>query len=120
MVEVCRFNQYRYCKFGGNCRRNHVSEMCEEIECDSKECPYRHPKQCKFYSQYGRYKFEDYCFYKHLREVSKEAVMIETLKKENKDLEERIKALEEVCNKKDREIKEKKLEIRKLIIRKGK
>ena len=61
--EVCQSNQTDFCMFRHRCRKIHINEICqEEGHCTSKECSYRHPKDCrtKGICQYG-----NDCAYKH-------------------------------------------------------
>ena len=62
---VCKFYQNGYCKFRNQCRHQHVETVCETINCRSRECMLRHPRECKYYQRYGRCKFNSYCLFKH-------------------------------------------------------
>ena len=65
-MAICQFNRYGYCKFGLNCRHQHVNELCEELDCDYSKCLRRHPKSCKYFRKLGRCKFGDLCSYAHI------------------------------------------------------
>ena len=42
--EVCKHNQSGYCKYKLNCEKRHENELCpEKLNCNSEECPLRHP-----------------------------------------------------------------------------
>ena len=62
---VCRFHQFGYCRFQERCRRKHINETCENENCSSRECPKRHPRICKYFREFNRCKFGDFCNYRH-------------------------------------------------------
>ena len=62
---VCLYNKFGFCKFKETCKFRHISEKCELESCKFESCDLRHPKECRFFNQYRRCKFGDYCFYKH-------------------------------------------------------
>jgi DNA repair exonuclease SbcCD ATPase subunit len=82
---VCPFNKYGFCKHRETCRNLHVKDLCDKPSCDISNCMLRHPKKCKFYTEYKRCKF-DPCAYKHIENQSD----IENIKKENQALLDRI------------------------------
>ena len=87
---ICQFSKFGHCRFSVNCRLLHVKEICESESCETSKCPKRHPKACKFYAEYRRCKFGDYCSYSHdIKELFKEdtELRLETLEKDvkNKD-----------------------------------
>ena len=103
---ICKINQYGYCKFLSQCRKQHVSENCLEIMCKNRNCLKRHPRNCKYYDLYKRCKFGEYCAYAH-RENPLEAelrslkVSHDIMKEEFNDqgnevfeLKEKVEALE--------------------------
>ena len=101
---TCHFFKYGHCKFGVNCRRFHEKEVCENYYCESVKCSKRHPRKCKFYQEYRRCKFGDYCSYSH--EV-KELFPLNNMD----DIKERLEALEKDVKVKEAEIKALKEEI---------
>ena len=62
---VCKRNKFGYCFFGDKCRNLHVNVICVVKNCDMIVCEKRHPRSCKFYRDYGRCKFVDFCKYNH-------------------------------------------------------
>ena len=42
----CAFNNYGFCKFKLECRKQHAQNVCENQNCD-KKCVNRHPKSCR-------------------------------------------------------------------------
>ena len=40
----------------------HVKELCENNACDLANCILRHPKNCKYYRDYGKCKFNPCVF----------------------------------------------------------
>ena len=63
--DLCLFNKFGYCKYLDTCRKRHTKEVCENSNCEVNKCGKRHPKPCRFYLEYGRCKFGEYCYYKH-------------------------------------------------------
>ena len=63
--EICIRNKFGYCKHRDLCIYLHVNDLCDLTSCDIKNCNKRHPYKCKYYSEHGRCKFNDYCKYKH-------------------------------------------------------
>ena len=99
-VQVCKYYKFGHCRFLDKCRHQHVTEVCDDISCDSTLCHKRHPKSCIFYREYKRCKFGSYCSYKHDNEniVNKEhnqlcQLEITTLSSKIESLEESIKDL---------------------------
>ena len=62
---VCLFNKFGHCKFSTRCRQFHLNEICENELCESQNCLKRHPRVCRFYNQYQRCKFGEFCSYLH-------------------------------------------------------
>ena len=63
---VCKHYQTGYCKFGVFCRKQHVTEMCLQEQCDKIKCDKRHPNICKYFSINQFCKFGEICSYKHI------------------------------------------------------
>ena len=96
---VCRYNKYGYCKFGEVCRKLHIDELCEDSACDSRTCDKRHPKECKYYTNYRRCNLNP-CKFSHLEKMNCDeklkdmAVKVETIEvtlKLKMDVEAKIK-----------------------------
>ena len=91
---VCSWYTYGYCRHREGCRKRHVKENCEERTCDIYSCIKRHPKNCKFYWNYERCKFNPCAF---LHKNNNENV--ESIKEENKRIALKLLAI-------DKELKE--------------
>ena len=94
---VCRFNKFGFCKFAMTCRMKHVDELCETSGCEINLCEKRHPRICRFFYEFGRCKFGDYCKYNH---KSNEA----NYNNENQKLTKEIENLKEEIQLKDDQI----------------
>ena len=62
---LCRYNKLGHCKFKETCRLLHINKICEDSQCEISMCQLRHPIKCKFYTQYQRCKFSEYCSFSH-------------------------------------------------------
>ena len=63
---VCRHFKFGYCKYKNTCRLHHVQEVCDSKSCDVESCNKRHPKVCRYWREYGRCKFSEFCSYRHV------------------------------------------------------
>ena len=106
---VCRFNQFGFCKFKKNCFRKHVDITCENVKCLKPDCQLRHPKKCRYFSEYRYCKFGEYCRFGH------DKVMKSNIDKEIEKLKCEIKTYKKVIEEKDSKIKEKDFEIKKML-----
>ena len=87
-------------------------DICSASQCSNMNCVLRHPIQCKYFSNYGRCKFEERCAYLHsyqtavddnkIKELEKEIDIVKSKISETEILlfklesfENRIKSLEE-------------------------
>ena len=66
---VCEYYKFGYCKYRSSCRHRHVQTICEDESCNIIACENRHPVVCKFFSKYGRCKYNP-CSYKHIVDSS--------------------------------------------------
>ena len=110
MSSVCRFNQYGFCKFKNTCFRKHVNSICENVRCFKSDCELRHPKMCRYFLKYSHCKFGEYCKFKHQDNSSS------VINKEIEKLKLEIDKLGKVIEAKENEIKNKDIEIRKLLL----
>ena len=65
VLKKCRFFNTGYCKYKQKCRFAHPKEDCKDSNCEGKECPYRHPKGCKWMERTGGCRREHFCDYSH-------------------------------------------------------
>jgi len=68
-MSVCTHYKFGHCKYGNQCRNRHIQLKCENKECDLKQCDKRHPNECKYFRDYKRCKFGNYCSYEHVVHV---------------------------------------------------
>ena len=108
-VAFCKFHQFGHCKFGSMCRKFHTEETCNTFKCIIKDCPKRHPRQCKFYKLYGRCKFDTDCSFLHatsddevtkaLKSIHDEVLALKSeilsLKSVNQDLQSSLNSIKE-------------------------
>ena len=99
-ITICQHNKFGFCKHGDKCRQEHVEEICLSVECSVIECRKRHPKECRYFHQYKRCKFGDYCAFSHsdpidpvLEEVKHVKASIIALEKEVKEKTDEIKTI---------------------------
>ena len=95
---ICSYNKLGHCKYGETCRNQHVNEMCENPECDVQTCNYRHPRECRWYREFCRCKFGDYCSYSH----NKKKDNLDQLKMDNTVILEKLSELEKTAKEKDK------------------
>ena len=102
---VCRFNNFGYCKFGNSCFRYHGNDICENGGCPVIGCLFRHPRKCRFFLEFGRCKFGTYCRFAHAPSENKKTLEeIEVLRKEIKEMKLKMKNTEKEIKQKDEEI----------------
>ena len=100
---VCLFYKFGHCKFQKKCRKMHIEEKCENLECNVKECTLRHPKVCSFLRDYKFCKFSEYCSFSHSiqnnsndafeKEIDEIKKQIDILKESENNLEKQISKL---------------------------
>ena len=78
MATVCAFFKTDFCKFRDNCTNGHIQDTCILEGCNGN-CNNRHPHICRYFSLYGKCKFNDKCAYLHKRPHDSE---IENLRRE--------------------------------------
>ena len=62
---ICKFNQYGFCKFLSQCRKQHINDICSNNQYNSNTCLLRNPRVCKYFSNFQRCKFAEQCAYLH-------------------------------------------------------
>ena len=90
---VCQFYKFGYCRFRDTCRKQHIQETCEDIECDLNACNKRHPLTCKYFIEFQRCKFGEYCCFKHEKVTIRNNEENDKLKKKIEQLETAITSL---------------------------
>ena len=103
---VCKYNKFGYCRYRETCRNLHIDEICENKTCDITTCRQRHPRECRYYREYFRCKF-DPCITKMEDEINDlrrkdESEERNSLKKKN--ILQRLVDLENKNNEKDKTI----------------
>ena len=93
-VSVCQFFKYGYCKFKMSYKKKHVTQFCDDEKCIQKSCPKRHPRMCKYVSNFEGCKLETACAYSHETKI------------ENSKLEKKIDELINIITKNDSHIDE--------------
>ena len=93
--------------FKRHCRLMHVKELCSESECEIKKCSRRHPRECRYYRDYNRCKFGEYCFFSH-DTINQSNVVINTSVEK---MESKVKVIEKQVE----EMKEQILKLTKLL-----
>ena len=89
--EVCYHNKFGFCKHGDRCWKKHICEICENKSCSGgNECNKRHPRKCKFFQDYRRCKFGEYCAFDHSDPNNAAEKEVKLLKKKLEDLEKTI------------------------------
>ena len=105
--EVCMFNKFGFCKFQSECKREHYSEVCDQLSrCSNiKRCNKRHPKNCKRYVSGNGCRFQEECAYYHhgekqeeLNELKRKVDILEKKVAEstNKEESEKLEQFEKV------------------------
>ena len=91
-------SKYGFCKYGEKCDQIHFTDICEENDCNGKQCDKRHPVPCIYFEKFGQCKFGSYCTYKHSIKTEEEntKATIEKLTKDISDLKARNKELVEM------------------------
>ena len=96
---ICFYNKFGFCKYLEKCRKFHENKKCEKFDCEIRDCPYRHPKVCKFFRDFGFCKFSEWCKFSH--NVDKTT---NTENEEVKKLEVRLKSVEAELKKKSEKV----------------
>ena len=112
MVELCKYNQGGYCKFGVKCLMKHENEICiNRRECNNHDCRKRHPKPCRYICQFGHCTYGEACAYSHA--VDSKSIKIESMEKEMTEMREEMNNLKaQLSEKTEKEVTEIKEDIR--------
>ena len=68
----------------------------EKKDCEINNCPLRHPRECRFFSQYARCKFGEYCFFRH-----KTSKSYEELESDFRNIEKNMIEMNEIIRKQE-------------------
>ena len=74
-----------------SCKNKHVTIVCHDEKCNQLKCEKRHPRLCKYVSNYGSCKLGSICAYSHDHKR----------KNENERLEKKLDDLIAMVTKKD-------------------
>ena len=90
--EVCLFDKFSFCKNGVKCTRVHLKEVCQDRECDYRNCNKRHPRPCRIFRMNSFCKFGTSCRYSHRlpKEVEEQNKKIESIEKANSMLSKQV------------------------------
>ena len=80
MATVCKYFKFGYCKYQNSCRFKHVDTICDNLRCEIVSCEKRHPKDCKYFREFGRCKFSP-CSFKHVNVRAEQEKKIDHLEK---------------------------------------
>ena len=65
LESLCLYNKFGHCKFSETCRKLHNKEICRNKTCEIQHCLKRHPRPCKYFQEYKRCKFGEFCSFSH-------------------------------------------------------
>ena len=90
--------------------KQQVEELFEIENCKSKACSKRHPKVCKFFTQYTSCRYNEKCGYSHtvtteISELAALLVKVDNLESNLKVMSDKVVALEEKIQNIDSESK---------------
>ena len=88
-----QFNKFGFYKYNEHCRKQHVNETCEKQSCEVLSCILRHPKECRYFQDFNRCKFSEWCRFKHSKKDGESDW--EKLRNENKDIKCKLERMEE-------------------------
>ena len=99
---VCLWNKFGYCKHKECCRKRHVKELCENNTCDILNCIFRHPKNCRYYRDYGKCKFNP-CMFLHVKKDRDDDEIV-NLRNENESVKKKLETIENEMSELDAKI----------------
>ena len=97
----CNFYNVGYCKnFDKGCKYLHPEESCIFENCNYKDCPKRHQKDCKFFKSKKSCRHGSDCHFKHEKKKtnSKTDIIDETVKTLHATIAEKDAIIEELKN----------------------
>ena len=101
---VCQFNKFGFCKFQINCFRYHENGKCQNVQCSVRDCSFRHPRECRYFRDYGNCKFGEFCKFNHKAFRNENNIEIDEIKKKLEELKSQIDAKNKEINHKNSEI----------------
>ena len=96
---VCLYRKFGHCKYSGTCKFRHIETICENMNCDIESCEKRHPRDCRFFSDFARCKFGEYCSFKHRPRSETNLLNVEI-----DNLKAKVENLEKLVSEKDKQI----------------
>ena len=79
-----------YCKSEDDCDKHHSDKVCNDVNCDEKECLLRHPNPCLFGARCTFNRRKE-CLYSHVTFASSDD---ETFKVLKQDFNDKFKKIE--------------------------
>ena len=62
---ICIYEKFGFCRNGVGCKFTHPTLVCDDENCNIKDCLKRHPQACRFFTNYSKCKFGDTCKFLH-------------------------------------------------------
>ena len=98
---VCKYNKFGYCRFKDTCRNFHSNEICEKYSCNITSCNQRHPRECRYYREYRRCKFNP-CKFKHVTHSPYDESEILKLREDHLKSVARLEEIEKILNERNK------------------
>ena len=76
---ICIYEKFGFCRNSASCKFYHPTLVCDDQNCDIKECSKRHPQACRFFTSLNHCKFGDSCKFLHRKKPE------DTVRKEEYD-----------------------------------
>ena len=101
--KICVYEKFGFCRNGASCKFTHPTLVCDDEDCNIKECSKRHPQACRFFTNYASCKFGESCKFLHRKKpddrVSKEEYTTlkdkyDTVVRNCKQIEEKYSSLQ--------------------------
>ena len=101
LESLCLYNKFGHCKFSETCRKLHNKEICRNKTCEIQHCTKRHPRPCKYFQEYKRCKFGEFCSFSHDSEYH---IHDHVPNNVTTDIQNRLEMLENKIKEKDNQI----------------
>ena len=93
---ICKFNQSGFCKYQNHCRKQHINDSGPTSMCNNMACLLRHPKVCKYFTNFRRCKFGESCAYLHGHDTQTEDKNISELEHELENVKAKISEIDAI------------------------